>query len=54
MDIIEINEALASQVLGCLRIMNISFDDPRVNPHGGTIAIAHPLGASGLRLAITD
>jgi acetyl-CoA C-acetyltransferase len=32
MDIIEINEALASQVLGCLRIMNISFDDPRVNP----------------------
>ena len=53
MDIIEINEAFASQVLGCLRIMNIAFDDPRVNPHGGAIAIGHPLGASGARLAIT-
>ena len=53
MDIIEINEAFASQVMGCLRIMNISFDDPRVNPHGGAIAIGHPLGASGARLAIT-
>jgi acetyl-CoA C-acetyltransferase len=53
MDIIEINEAFASQVLACLRIMNIPFDDPRVNPHGGAIAIGHPLGASGARLAIT-
>ena len=53
MDIIEINEAFASQVLGCLKIMNIAFDDPRVNPHGGAIAIGHPLGASGARLAIT-
>ena len=53
MDIIEINEAFASQVLGCLKIMHIAFDDPRVNPHGGAIAIGHPLGASGARLAIT-
>lgn len=53
MNIIEINEAFASQVLGCLRIMNIAFDDARVNPHGGAIAVGHPLGASGARLAIT-
>ena len=53
MDLIEINEAFASQVLGCLKIMNIAFDDPRVNPHGGAIAVGHPLGASGARLAIT-
>ena len=53
MDVIEINEAFASQVLGCLKIMNIAFDDTRINPHGGAIAIGHPLGASGARLAIT-
>lgn len=53
MNIIEINEAFASQVLGCLKIMNIAFDDPRLNPQGGAIAIGHPLGASGARLAIT-
>ena len=53
MDIIEINEAFASQVLGCLKILNIAFDDSRVNPHGGAIAIGHPLGASGARLAIS-
>ena len=53
MDIIEINEAFAAQVLGCLSIMHIAFDDPRVNPHGGAIAVGHPLGASGARLAIT-
>src|SRR5438105_13523368 len=53
MDIIEINEAFASQVLGCLRIMNVDFKDPRVNPNGGAIAIGHPLGASGARLALT-
>ncbi len=52
-DIIEINEAFASQVLGCLKIMNVAFDDPRVNPNGGAIAVGHPLGASGARLAIT-
>jgi acetyl-CoA C-acetyltransferase len=53
MDIIEINEAFASQVLGCLKLMNVDFEDPRVNPNGGAIAIGHPLGASGARLALT-
>ncbi len=53
MDIIEINEAFASQVLGCLKLLNIAFDDPRVNPNGGAIAVGHPLGASGARLALT-
>lgn len=53
MDIIEINEAFASQVLGCLKLLDISFTDGRVNPNGGAIAIGHPLGASGARLALT-
>jgi acetyl-CoA C-acetyltransferase len=53
MDIIEINEAFASQVLGCLKLMEVDFRDPRVNPNGGAIAIGHPLGASGARLALT-
>src|ERR671915_1487437 len=53
MDIIEINEAFASQVLGCLRLLEVEFKDPRVNPNGGAIAIGHPLGASGARLALT-
>jgi acetyl-CoA C-acetyltransferase len=53
MDVIEINEAFASQVLGCLKLMNVDFKDPRVNPNGGAIAIGHPLGASGARLALT-
>ena len=53
MDIIEINEAFAPQVLSCLKGLNIAFDDPRVNPNGGAIAIGHPLGCSGARLALT-
>ncbi|MEJ2173916.1 MAG: 3-oxoadipyl-CoA thiolase [bacterium] len=53
MDIIEINEAFASQVLGCLKLMKVDFNDPRVNPNGGAIAIGHPLGCSGARLALT-
>jgi len=53
MDIIEINEAFASQVLGCLKLMDIAFDDARVNPNGGAIAVGHPLGASGARLALS-
>jgi 3-oxoadipyl-CoA thiolase len=53
MDVIEINEAFASQVLGCLKLMKIDFKDPRVNPNGGAIAIGHPLGCSGARLALT-
>jgi acetyl-CoA C-acetyltransferase len=53
MDVIEINEAFATQVLGCLKLMEIPFDDTRVNPNGGAIAVGHPLGASGARLALT-
>ncbi|WP_151821746.1 3-oxoadipyl-CoA thiolase [Acinetobacter oleivorans] len=53
MDIIEINEAFASQVLSCLKGLNIDFNDPRVNPNGGAIAVGHPLGASGARLSLT-
>lgn len=53
MDIIEINEAFAPQVLSCLKGLNVAFDDPRVNPNGGAIAIGHPLGCSGARLALT-
>ncbi|WP_087089114.1 3-oxoadipyl-CoA thiolase [Acinetobacter pittii] len=53
MDIIEINEAFASQVLSCLKGLNVDFNDPRVNPNGGAIAIGHPLGASGARLSLT-
>jgi len=53
MDVIEINEAFAAQVLGCLKLMDIAFDDERVNPNGGAIAVGHPLGASGARLALT-
>lgn len=53
MDLIEINEAFAVQVLGCLKLLDLAFDDARVNPNGGAIAIGHPLGASGARLALT-
>lgn len=44
MDIIEISGAFASQVLGCLKGLGLAFDDPRVNPNGGAIAVGHPLG----------
>ncbi len=53
MDVIEINEAFAVQVLGCAQQLGLSPDDPRLNPNGGAIAIGHPLGASGARLALT-
>ena len=53
MDIIEINEAFARGVLACLTVMKVDFKDKRVNPNGGAIAIGHPLGCSGARLAIT-
>lgn len=53
MDIIEVNEAFACQVLGCLKLLEIPFNDSRVNPNGGAIAVGHPLGASGARLALT-
>jgi len=52
-DIIEINEAFASQVLVCLRGLGIEDNDPRVNPNGGAIALGHPLGMSGARLLQT-
>jgi len=53
MDVIEINEAFATQVLGCLKLLEIDFNDPRVNPNGGAIAVGHPLGASGARIALS-
>lgn len=53
MDVIEINEAFASQVLACCKALEIQSDDARLNPNGGAIAIGHPLGASGARLILT-
>src|SRR5262245_22219957 len=53
MDVIEINEAFAAQVLACLKGLGLPLDDQRVNPNGGAIAVGHPLGASGARLALT-
>jgi len=51
--VIEINEAFATQVLGCCREMGLAPDDPRLNPAGGAIALGHPLGATGARLVLT-
>jgi acetyl-CoA C-acetyltransferase len=53
MDVIELNEAFAAQGLAVLRDLGVADDDPRVNPNGGAIALGHPLGASGARLATT-
>ncbi len=53
MDVIELNEAFAAQGLAVLRELGLSDDDARVNPNGGAIALGHPLGASGARLATT-
>ncbi len=50
MDVIEINEAFAVQVLGCLQLLGIDFNDNRINAYGGAIAVGHPLGASGARI----
>ncbi|TAL92267.1 MAG: 3-oxoadipyl-CoA thiolase [Paraburkholderia sp.] len=52
-DVIELNEAFASQGLAVLRTLGLRDDDPRVNPNGGAIALGHPLGASGARLVTT-
>ena len=53
MDVIELNEAFAAQGLAVLRELGVDDADPRVNPNGGAIALGHPLGASGARLATT-
>ena len=53
MDLLELNEAFAAQVLGCTKLMGLSGDDSRINPNGGAIAIGHPLGMSGARIALT-
>ncbi len=53
MDVIELNEAFASQGLAVLRELGVADDDPRVNPNGGAIALGHPLGMSGARLVTT-
>jgi acetyl-CoA acetyltransferase len=50
---IELNEAFASQSLAVLRAFGLADDAPHVNPHGGAIALGHPLGMSGARLALT-
>ena len=52
-DILEINEAFAAQALACTRELGLADDDPRINTRGGAIALGHPLGMSGARLAIT-
>ena len=52
-DVIELNEAFASQSLACLRQLGLADDAAQVNPHGGAIALGHPLGMSGARLALT-
>lgn len=53
MDVIELNEAFASQSLACMRELGLADNDARVNPNGGAIALGHPLGMSGTRLALT-
>jgi acetyl-CoA acetyltransferase family protein len=52
-DVIELNEAFASQGLATMRRLGVADDDPRVNPNGGAIALGHPLGMSGARIAGT-
>lgn len=51
MDIIELNEAFASQALACIRAWGLKDDDVRINPNGGSIALGHPLGVTGTRIA---
>jgi len=52
-DVLELNEAFAAQALACTRQLGLADDDPRINTRGGAIALGHPLGLSGARLAIT-
>ncbi|RZM22147.1 MAG: 3-oxoadipyl-CoA thiolase, partial [Pedobacter sp.] len=51
-DVIELNEAFASQGIAVLRELGIAEDDPRVNPNGGAIALGHPLGCTGAKLSV--
>jgi 3-oxoadipyl-CoA thiolase len=53
MDILELNEAFAAQVLACTRKLGIADNDPRINPNGGAIALGHPLGMTGARIIYT-
>jgi acetyl-CoA acetyltransferase len=53
MDVLELNEAFAAQVLACTRAMGLADNDPRINPNGGAIALGHPLGMSGARILLT-
>ena len=52
MDVLELNEAFAAQVLACTRKLGLADNDPRINPNGGAIALGHPLGMSGSRLIL--
>jgi acetyl-CoA acyltransferase len=52
MDVLELNEAFAAQVLACTRALGIADNDPRINPNGGAIALGHPLGMSGARILL--
>lgn len=52
MDVLELNEAFAAQVLACTRSLGIADNDPRLNPNGGAIALGHPLGMSGARIIL--
>ena len=52
MDVLELNEAFAAQVLACTRTMGIADNDSRINPNGGAIALGHPLGMSGSRILL--
>jgi 3-oxoadipyl-CoA thiolase len=53
MDVLELNEAFAAQVLACTRTLGIADNDPRLNPNGGAIALGHPLGMSGARIVLS-
>ena len=53
MDVIELNEAFAAQALACIRAWGLADDDPRINPHGGAIALGHPLGMTGGRIVLS-
>ncbi len=53
MDVLELNEAFAAQVLACTRKMGLADNDPRINPNGGAIALGHPLGMTGGRILLS-